>query len=345
LAAQIALEVGGALTPALDSVLDMQATGRIDRAGLYALVGRIEQARHAAILGQQIARLSRGDVQQQPEAVDLAYALHDVLAQRQDELRTRGLAVKQAVKPAEVMADATLLSALLGTLLDWGLRHARTSLDLRLDTKAWPPHARLTCRFGHTPADQVPASAQGRSCSQPAAALDCLSWRLFAQLARIMSLHIDRADSPTDTSLTLEFPHTASDSLAGALAIESTARSAEAGDSQPLRREVVNQIRQCVAPMKLGLECVASVAAARELCQRGLPRAIIYESIIYDSAFDTLRSDIRQQHPEMAWIEIVDQSDAFEISSFGGMSMARVGRDVIAGSLPSALMFELAQQP
>jgi hypothetical protein len=63
---------------------------------------------------------------------------------------------------------------------------------------------------------------------------------------------------------------------------------------------------------------------------------------MFDSAFDGLRSDIRLQCPELAWIEIVEQGDAFEISSFGGMSMARVGRDAIATSLPSALMFELA---
>ena len=50
-------------------------------------------------------------------------------------LRTRGIAVKQTIKPAEVMVDATLLSALLDTMLDWSLRHACTSVDLRLDTE------------------------------------------------------------------------------------------------------------------------------------------------------------------------------------------------------------------
>ncbi len=109
------------------------------------------------------------------------------------------------------------------------------------------------------------------------------------------------------------------------------------------RREVLNQIRQTISPMGIAFDCVSSVDAARELCQQGLPQAIVYESVVYDSAFDGLRNDIKLQCPELAWIEIVEQGDAFEISSFGGMSMARVGRDAIASSLPSALMFELAR--
>ncbi|HET7527876.1 MAG TPA: hypothetical protein VFK10_18185 [Burkholderiaceae bacterium] len=354
LADQVAIEVARSLTPALDSVRTMQAIGRIDRAELHALVQSIEQARHAAMLGQQIARLSRGVVQQQPEAVDLATALREVLAQRQEELAARGLAIKQLVKPVEVVADPTLLSALVGTVLDWSLRHARTPLDLRLDTKAWPAHARLVCRFGHTPPDQVPGGAPRGDGGHFMPALDCVSWLLLMQLVRIMSLHIDRADTTTDTTLTLEFPHTPNDSLKGAVAIDSidslgpTAEGQSLAGTQVLviavRREVVNQIRQTVAPMKLSVECVGSVADARASCKRGLPQAIVYESMVYDGAFDALRNDIRQQCPELAWIEIVDEADAFEISSFGGMSMARVGRDAIAGSLPSALMFELAQR-
>ena len=223
LANQIGIEVASALTPALDSVRQMQTSGRIDRAGLHALVTQIEQARHASMLGQQIARLAHGGIQQQPETLNLSHALRDVLAQRQDDLRTRGMAVKQTLKSAEVVVDATLLSALLDTLLDWSLRHACTPVDMRLDTKAWPAHARLVCRYGHTPQDRVPAAAPAaRSAADPGyvAALDCLSWQLLAQLARTMALHVNRADTEVDTALTLEFAHTVNDSLEGAASIE-----------------------------------------------------------------------------------------------------------------------------
>ena len=356
LASQIAVEVASALTPALDSVRQMQASGRIDRAGLHALVTQIEQARCASMLGQQIARLAHGGIQQQPEALNLSHALQAVLAQRQDDPSARAMVVRQTLTPAEAMVDATLLSALLSTLLDWCLRHACTPVDLRLDTKAWPAHARLVCRYGHTPQDRVPASASvARGASSPghAAALDCLSWQLLAQLARTMALQIERADTESETAVTLEFPQTVNDSLEGAASIHQDGRITFADDSRPLagaqvlviavRREVLNQIRQTLLPMGVGFDSVSSVDAAREFCQQGLPQAIIYESLLYDSAFDSLRNDIKQQCPELAWIEIVEQGDAFEISSFGGMSMARVGRDAIASSLPSAMMFELAR--
>ena len=356
LANQIGVDVACALTPALDSIRRMQGSGRIDRTGLHTLVTQIEQARQASMLGQQIARLAHGGIQQQPEAVNLSHALRDVLAQRQDDLRTRGIAVKQTIKPADVMADATLLSALLDTVLDWSLRHACTPVDVRLDTKAWPMHARLVCRYGHTPQDRVPAdapAARGAATPRRVVELDCLSWQLLAQLARTMALHIDRTDTESDTALTLEFPHTVNDSLARVAAIECDAGVAPIDDSRPLagaqvlviaaRREVLNQIRQTLLPMGVGFDSVSSVDAAREFCRQGLPQAIVYESAMHDSAFDGLRNDIRLQCPELGWIEIVEQGDAFEISSFGGMSMARVGHNAIGSSLPSALMFELAR--
>ncbi len=206
LANQIAGEVAGALTPALDSVRQMQASGRIDRAGLQALVTQIEQARCASMLGQQIARLAHGGIQQQPEALNLSHALQAVLAQRQDDPCAPAMAVKQTLTPAVAMVDSTLLSALLSTLLDWSLRHACTTVDIRLDTKAWPAHARLLCRYGHTPPDRVPASPSAARGAGRTAALDCLSWQLLAQLARTMALHVERADTESDTTLTLEFP-------------------------------------------------------------------------------------------------------------------------------------------
>src|SRR5262245_37574374 len=110
LASQLAAEVAGALTPALDSVRQMQASGRIDRTGLHALVTQIEQARCVSMLGQQIARLAQGGIQQRPEALNLPHVLQAVLAQRQDDPSARAMAVRQTLTPAVAMVDATLLS-------------------------------------------------------------------------------------------------------------------------------------------------------------------------------------------------------------------------------------------
>jgi hypothetical protein len=359
LATQLGMEAACALTPALQAVHQLQATGRIDRAGLHALVADIEQARHVAMLGQQIARLALGGIQQQPEPLNLTQALREVLAMRQGELNARGLAVKQLLHPAEVVVDATLLSAVFDALLEWSLRHTRTTIEIKLDTRAWPAHPRLVCRYGHVPEDQVPTAQQAAQDTvgmrpHHVAALYCLRWSLLAQLARTMQLHIERVDTAGDTTLTLEFPHAAPHALQDATAPIELSSTFTASTQSPalngipvlvlaLRRDVANQIRQAVSHMGLALSFVGSVAAAREFCQQGMPQAIIYESVVYDGAFDTLRSDIRHQQPELAWIEIAEQGESFEISSFDGTSMARIGRDAINSSLASALLFELAK--
>ena len=354
LAGQIGVEVASPLTDALERALELQATGRIDRPGLHALVSLIEQARRASMVGQQIARLAQGGTQQQHETLNLTQSLRDVLAQRQGELDSRGVVVKQVLKPAEVVVDATLLSALIHALFDWALRHSCSPVDIQLDMKSWPAHARLVCRFDHQPPDRV-VMPTGRAAAVTArtSALDSLPWQLLQQLARTMQLPIERRDTGGGTTLTLEFPHTANDSLEGASSFDVSSGFALANESRPLagnhvlvmspRRDVRNQVRQAVAHMGLTLDFVSNTDAAREFCHQGLPHAIIYESAVYDGAFDRLRNDIRQQCPELAWIEITEQGEAFEISSFGGMSMARVGRDAIGSSLPSALMFELAR--
>jgi hypothetical protein len=153
--------------------------------------------------------------------------------------------------------------------------------------------------------------------------------------------------------LTIEFPHTANDSLHGASAIDLDKGLALSGDSRPLsghrilviatRREVRNQILHAVAHMGSMLEFVSSVEAARTFCQQGLPHAIVFESATNERGIETLRSDIQRQGNSTAWIEITEHGEAFEVSSFGGSSMARVGRDAITTSLPSALMFELGK--
>jgi hypothetical protein len=357
LACQIGVEVAAPLTQALERALELQATGRIDRPGLHMLVSQIEHARRASMVGQQIARLAQGGTQQQTENLNLTQSLREVLAQRQGELDSRGVVVKQVLKPAEVIVDATLLSSLLHTLLDWALRHACSSVEIQLDMKSWPAHARLVCRFDHLPPDRVsarPSGSRAAAKSHHAAELDSLPWQLLLQLARTMQLSIERQDVGGSSMLTLEFPHTANDSLEGVSSFDvSSSGFALSGESRSLagnqvlvmsvRRDVRNQVRQAVAHMGLTLDFVTTTDAAREYCQQGLPHAIIYESALYDSAFDRLRGDVRQQCPELAWIEITEQGEAFEISSFGGMSMARVGRDAIGTSLPSALMFELAK--
>lgn len=355
---QVGSEVATALTAALDRVLQLQATGAIDRQGLASLVDDVRQARRASFVAQQLARLARGGIQQQHEPVGLAEVLADALAECEPELAAHGLAVRKSVKPAEVVVDASLLSALLQSVIEWAGRHARTNVDLRIDAKGWPEVARFNCRFGHVPADQADQAVASTTSAASSDmihidTLDCLWWRLVQHLAATMQLPLTRTDSPASTQVSIEFPHTTNETLEGATAFEIDTGFALSGDSRPLlgshvlviaaRRDVRNQVRQAVAHMGLMLDFVTSIESALEFCQQGLPHAIIYEAMLGNQAFERMRRDLAQSGRSTAWVEISEQGEAFEVSSFGGVSMARVGRDAIASSLPSALMFELAK--
>ena len=70
LVAQLGGEVAATLSSALDRVVELAATGRIDRSGLRALRDEVDGARRAGIMGQQWARLG-ADVPRTRERMDL----------------------------------------------------------------------------------------------------------------------------------------------------------------------------------------------------------------------------------------------------------------------------------
>ena len=256
--------------------------------------------------------------------------------------------LKPALKPAEVIVDASLLFSLLNTTLDWALELARSNIEFRIDIKSWPAHARLTCSFSHRPADQADAGTEVAATS-----LDSLAWRLLEQTAWTMGLPIDRKDDAGTTLLTIEFPRTASDEIEGVSTMEIDEGFAPSTNSKPLagshvlviasRREVRVQIRDALRNMGLIVDFVNSIDEAVEFCRDGLPHAIVIESIQRGERFAQLREEITTEVPDFVFIEIIEEGNTFEMSGFSGSTVAKVGRDVIASSLPSALMFELSK--
>jgi hypothetical protein len=356
--AQLGAEIGTVLTSALERVTHLERTGAIDRRGLSTLLDDVQQARQASFVAQQLSRLARGGIQQQHEVVALADLVSGVLAPREAELAARGIMLRRSIQPTAVVVDASLLATFVNATLDWAARHARTSIEIRIDTKGWPQVARFACQFGHVPDDQAD-QAISSSASTPSGelmhvdALDCLWWRLVQHLAATMRLPLTRTDTAAKTSLTIELPHTANEALEGASAFEIDTGIAVAGDSRlpvgshvlviAARRDVRNQIRQAVASMGLMLDFVSSIEAALEFCQHGLPDAIVYEASLGERTFDGLRREIALTGRPLAWVEVADHGEAFEVSRAGHTAMARVGRDGIAASLSSALAFELAR--
>ena len=343
-------EMSGPLTSALERVQTLASTGRIGRASLRALAEEIQQVRLVGMIGQQLSRLASGRLRQDHERLRLTDTLRDVVNRRIHEAQTRGLVIKQVLKPAEVIVDAGLLSSLFDALVAWMFAHAQSTIELRTDIKPWPAHARVTCRFTPRALDEH----IGQSTEVGAAAtLDTIVWRLVEQTACAMGLPLERRFDGTHITVTLEFPRTVNDQLEGLSAIELEHGFSPSMSSKPLagsqvlvvasRRDVRVQVRDAVRNMGLMVDFVTSVEEAREFCRGGLPHAIVFEAVLRGDRFNDLCHECEANGAEVAFIEIVEEGSAFEISGVGGPGMARVGRDAIIGSLPSALMFELSK--
>jgi hypothetical protein len=346
---QIGSEVGLPLSSALERVTVLATTGKIDRAGLRLLREEIERARRAGMIGQQLARFASGRIRQSPEQVSVTQMLREVLLQRGREAATRQIEINQALKPAEVVVDATLLYALLQAVVDWGLDLAKSSIEFKLDIKAWPPYARLSCRFAHACEGQ----ALGAAPATPQPALDSMAWRLVQQIAWTLSLVMDRVVSDNDTTLTLEFPRTITEQIEGVSVVEIDQGFGVSDNSKPLAgshvlvvcggREVRTLVRESIRHMGLLVDFVNTVEEAEEFCRDALPHAIIFESVLVNERFQRLRSSILAEMPNFVFIEIAAEGNAMQLSTQHAPQRACLGRDAIMQSLPSALIFELSR--
>ncbi len=349
LVSEIGAATASQLTAALERINTLVTSGRIDRSSLRALRDEVDGARQAGMIGQQIARFASGRLRQSHERLQLADTLQGVLAHRQRETHARGIVLTPALKPVEVIVDASLLFSLLNTVLDWSLAHAQSNIEFQVDIKSWPQNAVLTCRFAHRPADRT----NERDPPPEPAALESLTWRLLEQTAWTMGLPLDRRDDALHTTLSIEFPRTATDEIEGLATMEIDEGFAPSTNSKPLagshvlvvsaRRDLRGQIRDALRNMGLVIDFVGSVDEAAEFCRDSLPHAMIIESIQRGEKFARLREEIADEVPDFVFIEIIEEGNAFEMSGFSGTNVARVGRDVIESSLPSALMFELSK--
>ena len=305
LVSEIGAEIATPLTSALARIHELTTTGRIDRASLRALREEVEQARQIGMIGQQLTRFASGRLRQTHERMQLADTLKGVLAHRTRETQARGIVLKPVLKPAEVIVDASLLFSLLNTTLDWALLNARSHIEFKVDIKTWPAHARLTCSFAHRPADEPGPNTEGEA---RASTLDSLHWRLLEQTAWTMGLPLHRKDDASLTTLTLEFPRTASDEIEGVSTMELDDGFAPSTNSKPLagnhvlvvssRRDMRVQVRDALRNMGLIVDFVNSVDEAIDFCRDGLPHAIVIESIQNGERFGALpRRDHRARCP------------------------------------------------
>jgi CheY-like chemotaxis protein len=349
LVAQVGRELAEPLTAALERVNALVSTGRIDRGGLKALLSEVDRARQAGIWCQQISRLSTGRAHQTHERVHLSNTAQSVLAHRAREFQNLGIVVTQAMTPVEVQADAPLLFGLLNAALDWAVGHARGQLAVSVAMQAWPSHGQLLLKFPFLGADQAQAAGD----SAVPQAFNSLHWHLLDQYARSMGVSIRRTVAAHMAELVLEFPHTVSPLLMVDAGDERDQGFATSVNSRPLagshvlvvasRRDLRLLVREAIKSMGLVVDFVSSVSEAVQFCRDGLPHAIVFESNLRGQRFDLLVEGIRTEVPEFVWVEVLEEGQAFDISSVSATGMARVGREAVMQSLPSALIYELSR--
>ena len=124
-------------------------------------------------------------------------------------------------------------------------------------------------------------------------------------------------------------------------------KQARPGSDYAFSLDLLQRFKAAVpgVPTKSGLmvDYVASVDEARQFCRGGLPHAILFEAALAGENFRKLRNEWCLEVPALAFIEIAEDGRALEVHDIGGQRTSRIGRDVLASALPSALMFELAK--
>lgn len=342
--ARLSAEVARPLTQALERVIALAASGKIDRLGLHALREEIGLARHAGLRGQQIARFVDGQAHPVVERVALAEVLRAVITEHGTDAGINKPGNRQLLAELEVMGDATLVHRLLRAAADWSGETARSTIDWKLDLKPWPVRARISCQFAYRPADlaDTPATAQ------EAEALDTLDWLLLQYAAHVAGVLVMRELGVTQCSLTLEFPHTVNDTLEGASAVELGVGHQAGGTlvagSQVLvvaaRRETRQLVREALRGHDLFIDYVSSVAGARDYCGDGAPQVLIYEDSFAGDAMRTLLASLAETAGHMAVVEITPEGQDYDMAP----DAARVGIEGLRHTLPAVLVMELARR-
>ncbi|MES2715743.1 MAG: hypothetical protein V4795_08260 [Pseudomonadota bacterium] len=352
--ARIGAEVAAPLTAALERVVALASSGRIDRHGLQALRSEIDGARRVGLRGQQIARLASGAVRQTVERLDLTLCLREVLHGMAVHANGQAIAVPPAPTRAEVLGDASLLHAVLDAAADWSAALARANVEWRIDVKPWPVRARVLCRFAHRPADHVsprPPHGDGADPAHHENSLDTLDWLLLTYTAHIAGVVVQRQDGPSHTLLTLEFLNTVNGTLEGAAAVDLVA-SADGG-AQAIagcqllvlasQRGTRQRLRDATQGHDLLVDYVSTVADAALFCQDGAPQVLVFESAFNGDALAALQAQLGRSAPGMTHIELLPAGDDCNLSVPGANPVTQLGIDALHHMLLPVLVLELGR--
>ena len=343
LVGQFGAELAEPINTMHNIVQDFNQSRHMSHAQMVLLVSSVETALNVTRQSQQIARLAEGRLRQSHERIRLDELLHQTLTDLSPALQARGIDIHRNIKPVEIIIDPGLLSSLVEAALTWGCSQGKRVV-VSLGIKNWPEHGILAIKASNPPGSLAP----------PAHA-DTLAWQLLVLTAQVMGVTLEREITANgEAMLLMEFARTVKQ-LEGLTAVEMDA----SGDSSfhngtkpmagmrlllisndPLVRAEVDEAGRLLG---LLVDKVPSVEQAQRYVKLGMPHLVIIDERLNDDSFIRLQNDITSTDPNLGFIEIADESNTFEISSWMSDSMTRVSRDVMRAQLPAVLTLELAR--
>jgi hypothetical protein len=306
---QLGTEVAAPLAQALERLHQHMTQGdEAVNAALVSLREPLRRARDATLQAAQIGRLSSGRVVPAQESCALHTALHAVVEMRRREANSRGLQIRLDAGEAEAATDPALLPSLFHALLDWALWHTRSSIELQLSLSAWPPLARLQCRFALRDLDQAPAGNKPQN-------LNGLRWMLVDHTARALGVLLRREDETGVCVTQLEFPL-----IQRAIALELPEVTADKGrDTQPFAGwlamvvsadpEFQRKVSEIMQPLGWAVDHVHSVDEAFQHCLDALPQAIVVDGALAGADLRQWRYHVLADAPGFCFIEVSERPE------------------------------------
>ena len=324
-------------------VQEFNQSRHMSHAHMVSLVASVETALHLTRQSQQIARLAEGRLRQSHERISLDELLHQTLAGFAPALKARGIEIHRNIKPVEIIVDAGLLSSLVESAVTWGCSQGKRVV-VSLGIKNWPEHGMLAIKASN------PTATRGAL-----AEADTVVWQLLVLTAQVMGVTLEREVTPQgEATLLMEFARTVKQ-FQGVTSFEMdiSGDSSFHNGTKPMAgmrillitTDPMVKVELEAAGKLLGLlvDRVPSVEQAQRYVKLGMPNLVVIDERLNDDSFGRLQNDITATNPNLGFIEIADESNVFEISSWMSDSLTRVSRDVMRAQLPSVLTLELAR--
>jgi hypothetical protein len=107
--------------------------------------------------------------------------------------------------------------------------------------------------------------------------------------------------------------------------------------------QIRSDVRDALREIGVSADSVVDLIQAREASAHRMPSLVVIDAVLKGPEFDQFRRALMRDAMDMPFVEISPDDSAFDMSGFGDMAMARVGRGNIRESLGTAVMFELAK--